>query len=56
MDLTHEDQIVVAIRQIIRAVDLHSRRLVQAHGLTGPQLAVLQEVSRLETGISKCFG
>lgn len=48
MDLSHEDQIVVAIRQIIRAVDLHSRRLVQAHGLTGPQLAVLQEVLRLE--------
>lgn len=48
MDLSREDQIVAAIRQIIRAVDLHSRRLVHAHGLTGPQLAVLQEVSRLE--------
>ena len=48
MDLSHEDQIVAAIRQIIRAVDLHSRRLVQGHGLTGPQLAVLQEISRLE--------
>ncbi|OYP37617.1 MarR family winged helix-turn-helix transcriptional regulator [Rhodopirellula sp. MGV] len=47
MDLSHEDQIVAAIRQIIRAVDLHSRRLVQGHGLTGPQLAVLQETSRL---------
>lgn len=48
MDLSHEDQIVAAIRQIIRAVDLHSRRLVHGHGLTGPQLAVLQDVSRLE--------
>lgn len=48
MDLSHEDQIVASIRQIIRAVDLHSRRLVQGHGLTGPQLAVLQEVSRLQ--------
>ncbi len=45
--LSHEDQIVAAIRQIIRAVDLHSRRLVDGHGLTGPQLAVLQEVLRL---------
>ena len=45
--LSHEDQIVAAIRQIIRAVDLHSRRLVDGHGLTGPQLAVLQNVGRL---------
>lgn len=45
--LSHEDQIVAAIRKIIRAVDLHSRRLVHGHGLTGPQLAVLQEVLRM---------
>jgi DNA-binding MarR family transcriptional regulator len=45
--LSHEDQIVAAIRQIIRAVDLHSRQLVEAHGMTGPQLAVLQETLRL---------
>jgi len=45
--LSHEDQIVAAIRQIIRAVDLHSRHLVNGHGMTGPQLAVLQEASRL---------
>ncbi len=44
--LSHEDQIVAAIRQIIRAVDLQSRRLVDGHGLTGPQLAVLKEVGR----------
>lgn len=42
-----EDRIVAAIRQIIRAVDLHSRRLVDHYGLTGPQLATLQEASRL---------
>ena len=44
--LSHEDQIVGAIRQIIRAVDLQSRRLVSDHGMTGPQLAVLQETAR----------
>jgi len=44
--LSHEDQIVAAIRQIIRAVDLQSRRLVSDHGMTGPQLAVLQETAR----------
>lgn len=44
---TIEDQIVVAIRRVIRAVDLHSRQLVEEHGLTGPQLAVLREISRM---------
>ncbi len=44
--LSHEDQIVAAIRKIIRAVDLHSRQLVGGHGLTGPQLVVLKEVAR----------
>lgn len=50
---THEDQIVAAIRQIIRAVDLHSRHLVSGHGFTGPQLAVLQECGRLENASPK---
>ncbi len=44
--LTHEDQIVAAIRQIIRAVDLHSRKLQRGYGLTGPQLVVLQHCGR----------
>lgn len=51
--LSHEDQIVAAIRQIIRAVDLHSRSLVSDYGLTGPQLAVLQELQRLGTASPK---
>ncbi len=41
-----ENQIVAAIRKIIQAVDLHSRRLVETVGLTGPQLAVLREATR----------
>jgi len=47
MDLDLEHRIVAALRQIMRAVDLHSRRLVEECGLTGPQLAVLQETRRL---------
>ncbi|EMB18029.1 hypothetical protein RE6C_01273, partial [Rhodopirellula europaea 6C] len=43
--LSQEDKIVAAIRQIIRAVDLHSRQLVGGHGLTGPQLVVLKEIA-----------
>lgn len=53
--LSHEDQIVAAIRQIIRAVDLHSRRLVNGHGFTGPQLAVLQESQRLGSASPKAI-
>jgi DNA-binding MarR family transcriptional regulator len=42
-----EDQIVSALRRIVRAVDLHSRRMVEACGLTGPQIVVLRAASRL---------
>ena len=45
--LSMENQIVAAIRRIMRAVDLHSRRLAEEHGLTGPQLATLQAAARL---------
>jgi len=37
----------VALRRIVRAIDLQSRRMVEACGLTGPQLVVLREVARL---------
>ncbi|MFQ5644693.1 MAG: MarR family winged helix-turn-helix transcriptional regulator [Thiogranum sp.] len=36
------DQVIVAIRRLIRAVDLHSRTLVGSHGLTGPQALILK--------------
>jgi DNA-binding MarR family transcriptional regulator len=38
------NQVVSALRRIIRAIDLHSRALVQRYGLTGPQLVVLKEL------------
>jgi DNA-binding MarR family transcriptional regulator len=41
-----EDEIVRALRQIMQAVDLHSRRLMEDYGLTGPQLVTLREVQR----------
>ncbi len=46
-ELAIEDQIVASIRRIMRAIDLHSRRLVEEHGLTGPQLATLRQAARL---------
>lgn len=42
---THDDmadQVIVALRRVIRAVDLHSRTLVESHGLTGPQALILK--------------
>lgn len=38
------DDILAALRRIIRAVDLQSRQLVRSHGLTGPQALLLKEV------------
>ncbi len=46
--LTPEDQVIAALRRITRAIDLHSRLLLQEHGLTAPQLAALQSISRLQ--------
>lgn len=37
-----QEEILVALRRIIRAVDLHSRRLIQKTGLSGPQVVLLQ--------------
>lgn len=36
------DEVLVALRRITRAIDLHSRSLVQSHGLTGPQALLLK--------------
>jgi DNA-binding MarR family transcriptional regulator len=38
--------ILVALRRIIRTVALHSRQLVEEHGLTSLQLAALHELAR----------
>ena len=40
------DTILATIRQIIRAIDLHSKSLTKRYGLTGPQLLVLKELYR----------
>ncbi len=40
------DDVLISIRRIIQSIDLHSRYLVKQFGLTGPQLIILQEVSR----------
>ncbi|NBC46850.1 MAG: MarR family transcriptional regulator [Gammaproteobacteria bacterium] len=36
------DEVLVALRRVIRAVGLHSRQLERSHGLTAPQALVLK--------------
>jgi len=40
------EKVLISIRQIIRAVDLHSRYLARKYGLTGPQLLIMNEIAR----------
>jgi len=37
-------EVLIALRQVIRATDLHSRQLMKTTGLTAPQLLVLQAI------------
>jgi DNA-binding MarR family transcriptional regulator len=46
--LTLEEQVILSLRRITRAVDVHSSFLQREHGLTGPQLTALRVVSRLQ--------
>ena len=46
--LPMEEQVIAALRRITRAIDLHSRLLLQKNGLTIPQLAALQGIQRLQ--------
>ena len=39
------EEVLITIRQIVRAIDLHSKKLAKTYGLTGPQLIVLQEIA-----------
>ncbi|WP_245537700.1 MarR family winged helix-turn-helix transcriptional regulator [Sediminispirochaeta smaragdinae] len=36
--------VLVTLRRIIRAIDMHSKRLGKEYGLTGPQLMILKEI------------
>lgn len=45
-DLSVQEQVIAAIRRITRAIDLHSRDLLQKNGMTIPQLAALRAIGR----------
>jgi DNA-binding MarR family transcriptional regulator len=44
--LSDEEQIVVALRRIVRAISIHSQHLAEEYGITVPQLLTLQEAAR----------
>jgi len=44
--MTDHDDILVALRRITRAIDLQSKRLMKATGLTAPQLVVLHKLQQ----------
>ncbi|KJY86519.1 MarR family winged helix-turn-helix transcriptional regulator [Vibrio neptunius] len=41
------EEVLISIRQIIRAIDLHSKRLSKESGLTGPQLILMRSIREL---------
>ena len=45
-DHTLTNEVLIALRRIIQAIDLYSRSLKKHHGITGPQLVILQELSK----------
>jgi DNA-binding MarR family transcriptional regulator len=45
--LSEEEQILVALRRIIRAIGIHSQKLADDYGITVPQLLTLQEAARI---------
>ncbi len=46
-ELNQEEQVLINLRQIIRATDLYSRQLSKQVGLTAPQLLILQAIRDL---------
>lgn len=40
------EEVVATLRQIIRAIDLQSKKLIKKYGLTGPQIIVLKEIRK----------
>ncbi len=43
-DLNRIEEVLVALRRVIRATDLHSKHLAKTAGLTAPQILLLQTV------------
>jgi DNA-binding MarR family transcriptional regulator len=44
---TISDSVMISLRKIIQAIEMNSKQLIKRVGLTGPQLVILQEISRM---------
>lgn len=42
------DEVLVALRQIIRSIDLYSKKIKREYGLTGPQLLLLRAIQHTD--------
>ncbi|RUO81510.1 MarR family transcriptional regulator [Idiomarina tyrosinivorans] len=42
------EELLLALRKVIRAIDLYSKQLNKYAGLTGPQLLIMREISAAE--------
>ncbi|MBU1565661.1 MAG: MarR family transcriptional regulator [Proteobacteria bacterium] len=42
------DNVLISLRRIIQAIDLHSRQLARQHGITTPQLIILKQIQGQE--------
>jgi DNA-binding MarR family transcriptional regulator len=49
-DINYEEKILLAVRKIMRAIDMHSSYLARQYGLTSPQLICLKKLA--EDGIT----
>lgn len=47
MSTQKDEELLVALRKVIRAIDLRSKQLSKEVGLTGPQLLVMREVGKM---------
>lgn len=44
IQVEHYEELLVALRRVSRATDLHSRQLIKTFGLTAPQLLILRSI------------
>jgi len=47
------DQLLISLRQVIRAIGIHSKQLNKTSGLTGPQLMVMTKIAELDGPMAK---
>lgn len=45
--MNHIEEVLIALRRVIRATDLHSKHLAKTTGLTSPQILLLQAIDSM---------